>query len=113
MNIQIKEIIATYEKENCYNKFSGKYSFTLQVLLDLYVENIRYVLVYRENMMNDDFFLYDFASKIERDENSFTRINNPKENKVCRYVLSSLKESRKNMIEKYKNNSRIEFEINL
>jgi hypothetical protein len=113
MNITIKEVLASYNKENVFNSIAKKYSFRLQIFIDFQIVNIRYILILNENMVEKDNFLFDYALQIDQVDNTIIQIKKPKDNDVCIYVLSLINKSRLKMIDDYENNQKIEFELSL
>ena len=113
MNIIIKEVLASYNKENVFSSLLKIYTFKLQIFIDFQIENIRYILVLNENMVEKDHFLFPCALKIDQDDNSIIQITKPKDDEVCIYVLGLINKSRLKMIDNYKNNQKIEFELSL
>jgi hypothetical protein len=113
MNIIIKEVLASHNKENVFNSIAKKYSFRLQIFIDFQIENIRYILILNENMVEKDNFLFDCALQIDQVDNTILQIKKPKNNDVCIYVLGLINKSRLNMIDNYENNQKIEFELSL
>ena len=113
MNIIIKEVLASHNKENFFNSIAKKYSFRLQIFIDFQIENIRYILILNENMVEKDNFLFDCALQINQVDNTFLQIKKPKDNNVCIYVLGLINKSRLKMIDNYENNQKIEFKLSL
>ena len=113
MNIIIKEVLASYNKENVFSSLFNLYTFKLQIFIDFQIENVRYILVLNENMVEKDHFLFQCAFKIDQDDNSILQITKPKDNEVCIYVLGLINKSRLKMIDNYENNQKIEFKLSL
>jgi hypothetical protein len=111
MEININEVLASFNEDYVFNTIVKKYNFKLQVFIDFYIENFRYILVLNENIIEKDNFLFHCALKIGRLDNSINQISKPKNDEVCLFALGLINKSRLNMIESFEKGQKIEFKL--